>query len=179
MYNYFGYTGFKELFPSFQVLCLISPGLDPGAINSVIHHGLEFGIPEHSNIIKLAKHSPFIDFIVKVRGIFKVEFAKHQDSFPRCDVEALFAGTALHSLDHSSATWNLKDELWLDVNCPKFGRMAEIGRVIRAAFTDDLACLAFHKSFRNSGHPFYEAVYKKAAGVNKLYADQMDTCIIK
>ena len=52
-------------------------------------------------------------------------------------------------------------------------------RIVRAAFVDDLQGLAFHKTFYNSGHPFYEAVYRKAAKINKDLADKMDTCIIK
>jgi len=33
--------------------------------------------------------------------------------------------------------------------------------------------------YKGSGHPFYEAVYRKAAKINKKFADNMDTCIIK
>ena len=32
---------------------------------------------------------------------------------------------------------------------------------------------------RNSPHPFFKAVYNRAAKIDKLYADHMDTCIIK
>lgn len=179
MYNYFGYACFKERFPLFQALGLLSPNFHGNTFVDISNVGMKSGIPEHSNIIKLAKHSSFIDFSVKIRGIFISEFIRHQDCFPNCNVEALFAGSVLHSLDHSTAVSVIKDELWLDTSCPKFGCMAELGRIIRAGFADDLPGLLFHKSFHNSGHPFYEAVYKKAAAVNKVYADQMDTCIIK
>ena len=75
--------------------------------------------------------------------------------------------------------WNLDDPLWLDINDSKFGKMAEIGRIVRVGFVPDLPLLYFHKRFKNSGHPFYDAVYEKAAKVNKKLADNMDTCIVK
>ena len=148
-------------------------------MEDVFDIGVSSGIVEHSNVVKMAKHSEFVDFIIKTRAIFINEFIKHKDSFPKCNAEALFAGTVLHSLDHSCAGWNVKDPLWLNVDCPKFGRMAELSRIVRAGFVDDLAGLVFHKSFRNSGHPFYQSVCRKAAVVNQLYADHMDTCIVK
>jgi hypothetical protein len=117
--------------------------------------------------------------VVKVRGIFHAEFIKHQNCFPGCNVEAMFVGTVLHSLDHTTTDWNLEDPLWLDVNCPKYGLMAELGRIVKVGFVEDVPGLYFHKIFKGSGLPFYEAVYKKAARVNKDLADQVDTCIIK
>jgi hypothetical protein len=117
--------------------------------------------------------------VVKVRDIFYAEFIKHQHCFPGCNVEAMFVGTVLHSLDHTLLERNLEDPLWLDVKCPKYGRMAEMGRIIRVGFVEDVPGLYFHKRFKGSGHPFYKAVYKKAARVNKDLADHMDTCIIK
>ena len=88
-------------------------------------------------------------------------------------------GTVLHSLDHTLMEWNLDDPLWLDIHDSKFGKMAEIGRIVRVGFVPDLPLLYFHKRFKNSGHPFYDAVYEKAAKVNKKLADNMDTCIVK
>ena len=85
----------------------------------------------------------------------------------------------MHSLDHCAFSSILQDPLWLDVNCSEFGYMAELCRIVRASFSDDLQGLVFHKAFRDSGHPFYEAVYTKAAKIDKDLADKMDTCIIK
>ena len=108
------------------------------------------------------------------------EFAKHKaKEFPGVQGEALFTGTVLHSLDHLYAELAIEDELWLDINDARFGVMAQICRIVRAGFVSDLPCLTFHKSFKNSGHPFYEAVYEKAAKIDKYLADNMDTCIIK
>ena len=71
--------------------------------------------------------------------------------------------------------------LWLDVDDPNFGRMAEIGRIVKVGFVEDVPFLYFHKRFKGSKHPFYDdAVYRKAARIDKkLVADNMDTCIIK
>ena len=37
----------------------------------------------------------------------------------------------------------------------------------------DVDGLYFHKRFKGSGHPFYDKVYKKAAKIDKLLADNM------
>eukprot|EP00985_Skeletonema_marinoi_P029663 scaffold28598_cov128-Skeletonema_marinoi.AAC.1 len=83
----------------------------------------------------------------------------------------MFVGTILHSLDHSLMDWNLKDPLWLDVDDPRFGKMAELGRVVKVGFVSDIPGLYFHKRYKGSGHPFYEAVYRKAAKINKNIHD--------
>ena len=57
--------------------------------------------------------------------------------------------------------------------------MAEIGQIVKVGFVSDVDGLYFHKRFKGSGHPFYEAVYEKAAKIDKGLADNMDTCIIK
>ena len=88
-------------------------------------------------------------------------------------------GTILHSLDHTLMEWNLADPLWLDVNDSWFGKMAELGRIVRVGFVSDVPLLYFHERSKNSGHPFYDAVYEKAVKINKRLADKMDTCIIK
>ena len=73
----------------------------------------------------------------------------------------------------------LVDPLWLDVDNPRFGKMAEVGRVAKAGFVSDVPGLYFHKRFKGSGHPCYESVYEKAGKINKTLADHMDTCITK
>ena len=80
---------------------------------------------------------------------------------------------------HSLVDWNWKDPLRLDVDDPRFGKMAEVGSVVKAGFVSDVPGLYFHKRYKGSGTPFYEAVYRKAAKINKKFADNMDTCIIK
>ena len=91
---------------------------------------------------------------MKVRAILFTEFAKYKHLFPGVQVEAMFVGTLLHSLDHTLMEWNLKDPLWLDVNDPKFGNMAELGQIVRTCFVEDVPGLYFHKRFKESGHPF-------------------------
>ena len=107
------------------------------------------------------------------------EFAKHKDSFPGIDGEAFFVGTVMHSLVHKCMDNNLDDPMWLDVNHPKFGRMAEVGRIVKVGLVQDVPGLIFEKRFTGSKHPFYESVYRKAAKIDKYMADNMDTCIIK
>ncbi len=85
----------------------------------------------------------------------------------------------MHSLDHCRMDWNIEDPLWLDNDHPEYGRMAEIGRIVKVGFVSDLPGLLFHKRFKGSGHPFYDAIYKKAATINVKLADCMDTCIVK
>ena len=91
----------------------------------------------------------------------------------------MFVGTVLHSLDHTFMDMNLKDALYLDTGDGRFGKMAEMGQVVKVGFVSDVDGLYFHKRFKGSGHPFYEAVYAKAAKIDRELADNMDTCIIK
>ena len=44
---------------------------------------------------------------------------------------------------------------------------------IRIKQVSDIDGLYFHKRFKDSGHPFYDEVYKKAAKIDKLLADNM------
>ena len=61
----------------------------------------------------------------------------------------------------------------------RFGKSAEIVRLGRSSITEDLPGIYFRKRFKDSKHPFYEAVYRKAAKINRDLADNMDTCIVK
>jgi len=179
IYNYFGYSCFSTYMEEWERQGLLAVGFDPNAWTQCIDHGIKAHIWQHSNIDELVKYSRFVRFIVQVRAIFSAEFGKHKDVFPGVQGEAMFVGTVLHSLDHTLMNWNLEDPLWLDVDDPRFGRMAQIGRIVKVGFVQDVPLLYFHKRFKGSGHPFYEAVYKKAAKINKELADNMDTCIIK
>lgn len=143
------------------------------------NHGIKQNIWQHQNIEELVKYSEFVHFIVKVRSIFMSEFQKHKHLFPGVHGEAMFVGTIMHSLDHTLMDWNLEDPLWLDVDDPEFGKMAEIGRIVKMGFVADVPFLYFQKRYKGSGHPFYESIYAKAVKVNKKLADVMDTCIIK
>lgn len=179
IYNYFGYSCFSTYMEEWESRGLLSVGFDAKAWTQCVNHGINENIWQHSHVDELVKYSSLVHFIVKVRAIFSFEFSKHRDSFPGAQGEALFVGTILHSLDHTLMDWNLEDPLWLDVDHPRFGLMAQIGRIVKVGFVKDIPLLYFHKRFKGSGHPFYEAVYKKAAKINKELADNMDTCIIK
>ncbi len=180
LYNYFGYTGFNQMLKIWVDEGLCSPGwagTDKPLVQS-FDHGIKANVWQHAQVVDLFKYSELVKFIVLVRPIF-AEFQKHKASFPDTDGEAMFVGTILHSLDHSLCEWNLKDPLWLDIDDPRFGKMAEVGRIVKVGFVSDVPGMYFHKRYKGSGHPFYEAVYRKAAKINKTFADQMDTCIVK
>jgi len=179
MYNYFGFSRFSSYFETWEKQGLLSVGWDPDAWVQCVKHGIRDNIWQHSQIEQLVKYSRFVNFIVKVREIFLKEFASHKKSFPGVHGEAMFIGTIMHSLDHCFLDWNLEDPLWLDVDHKEFGKMAEIGRIVKAGFVSDVSGLYFNKRFKGSNHPFYKSVYKKAARVDKFLADNMDTCIIK
>merc|ERR1711879_1122303 len=104
------------------------------------------------------------------------QFEEHRDEFCGINGEALFAGTILHSLDHTLMEWNLTDPLMLDVEHPKFGLMAELGRFVRVGFVRDLPGLLINKSFKTAPGSFYQRVYAHAASINRKLADKMDTC---
>ena len=181
MYNHAGYTGFAGFIDDgvWERSNLLTPGWSSESLRKVFDHGMQERIWGHSHIVELVPYSDYVRFIVKVRAIFQHEFSKHHLLFPGVHPEALFAGTILHSLDHYLAECILQDPLWLDVKDVRFGKMAEMGRIVRAEFIPDIPGLYFPRRFKGSGHPFYESVYAKAAKVDKRFADQMDTCICK
>jgi len=179
IYNYFGFSCFTGYIPFWSSIGLMSPDWKPKSLTDCFTHGIHDNIWAHPNIQELIPHSRLVKFICTLRPVFLSQFQKYRDEFPGIDGEALFVGTVLHSLDHTCMEWNLEDALWLDVDCPKFGKMAELGRIVRVGFVQDVPGLSFNKRFKGSKHPFYKSVYEKAAKIDKKYADYMDTCIIK
>lgn len=179
IYNYFGFSSFPRFMKGWKKQGLLSAGWEPQALTDCFEHGVRENIVHHSQITELMPHSDFVNFTVKLRAIFHHEFSKCSHMFPGVDCEAFFAGTILHSLDHALMEWNLEDPLWLDVDDLKYGKMAELGRIVRVGFVEDIPGFYFHKRFGGSGHPFYESIYTKAARINKKFADHMDTCICR
>jgi len=57
---------------------------------------------------------------------------------------------------------NVADPLWIDVDHPEFGRMAEMCRIVRVGFISHLPGLIFHRRLEvGSTHAsFYEKMYK-------------------
>jgi len=181
LYNFFGYTLFNIWTKGWVDQGLLSEGWasNKKPLLQCFDHGVKEGVLQHSQIVELFRYSRLIHFVARVHSIFLAEFAKHKSLFPGANGEALFVGTVLHSLDHTLMDWNLEDALYLDVDDPRFGKMAEMGRIVKVGFVSDVDGLYFHKRFKDSGHPFYDAVYRKAAKIDKELADHMDTCIIK
>jgi hypothetical protein len=75
--------------------------------------------------------------------------------------------------------WNLQDPLWLDADDPKYGNMTELGRIVKVRFVLKVERYYFHRKWKGSGHPFYEAVYRRLVKNNRKMADDMNTCICR
>ncbi|CAE8615496.1 unnamed protein product [Polarella glacialis] len=140
-YNYSGSTGFPRLARLLHEFDLTR--YDLTRIRDIISYGCACGVPPHASIVELRTHSKVVDFVIRVRRKFLKTFGKYQSKFPGVDGEALFIGTILYSLDHSLGAENIPEPLWLDVNSPTFGAMAEVGRIAQTTFLDDLPCLLF------------------------------------
>ena len=178
MYNYFGHTVFPYLIGFWKKIGLFSDFIE---ITDVIEKGISNGMPNSGGIDELMPYSELARFMVPLRKHFHRVFAEHKDQFPHIDAQSFFVGTIGHSLDHTLMGWNLPDALYLDTDrCdPRFRKMAELGRVVRVGFVDDLPYLMFNKNYHNSPDKFYQQVYQGAAKLNKRLADHMDCCIIK
>lgn len=180
IYNYFGFSTFPFFYPAFKAFGLVDADWDPQSWIDTVVHGIKENIVSHPNVSDLAPYSEFVDFTCKLRPFFLKEFAKSKAYyFPGCHGEAMYIGTIMHSLDHTRMDWNIEDPLWLDADHPRFGKMAQVGRVVKVGFVSDIPGLLIHKRYKGSGHPFYDKIYEKAATINQGLADVMDTCIVK
>jgi len=178
MYNYFGFIVFSRAITEFW----FKTGLTLRSYSNVKYasaHSASTGVPFHGSLRQLRSHSRFVDFMLKVRKVFLQEFKHHKQEFKGADGEAMFVGTICHSLDHCMMDGNLKDPLWLDVNDPEFGAMAELMRHVRVGFVPDLPGLTFNTRYKHMNHVFHRKIYKYAASVNLWFADRMDAAIIK
>jgi len=179
LYNYWGYTCFPRFCHKLYKMGLTSVNLSE-AILKVFDQGLSKGVPSHLNIMQLMPYSNSVRFIAKTRKKFLSMFEKVKaELFPGIDGESFFIGTVLHSLDHSLQTKYLRDPLWLDADCSKFRHMAQMSRVVKSGFTDDLPGLSFTTLFKDAKHPFYFEFYQYAAKVDINLANLMDVCIVK
>ena len=61
----------------------------------------------------------------------------------------------------------------------RFGKKAEMVRLIGSGYITDIPGVYFHKRLKGSSHPFHKSFYEKAAKKNRDLADNMDTCIVK
>uniref|UniRef100_A0A7S2LU64 Uncharacterized protein n=2 Tax=Zooxanthella nutricula TaxID=1333877 RepID=A0A7S2LU64_9DINO len=176
-YNFFGHTRFPAYARAWYRLGVSAH--DFSRIDQVIDHGVKAGVRAHSETRQLMRHSDLCNFVVKIRKQFMRAFEKHEERMLGIDMEALFVGTVLHSLDHQHFEWNIEDPLWLVPVCPDFAALAEFGRFVHAGFLKDIWTVPFPRKYRETTHPFFAEVYRRAARINKRLADQMDICIIK
>merc|ERR1712048_1151866 len=124
MYNYFGYTTFPLLTKVLYKAGLLAHPLN--CTSEIFDYGVNEGIGAHSHILQLRPHSAVVDFVVKVRNKFLNEFPKYHGTFKGIDGEALFAGTVLHSLDHTLYARNIKDTLWLEADSTMLSGVQEM-----------------------------------------------------
>lgn len=181
-YNYFGYRAFPSFFPFWKALGLISSRWDTDPTD-LFDSAVAAGIPQHgAKLGLLSQYSRFVSFTMRVRSVFLRQFHTHKDRFQDCDAEALFAGTVLHSLDHAMLKKCIPDPTWMtsfNDEMSNFSLLGEYTCLVLACFNDDIPGIYFNHRFKGSRHPFYEAVYDRAAVFDKELADCMDTCIIK
>jgi hypothetical protein len=178
LYNYFGRTVFTRLCAYWYNWGLTEHSFGFNFAR-VLDHGVKQGIHDHEKVRELVHHSEVTNFVVKTRNKFLQLFKEHKNSMMGIDGEAMYIGSVIHSLDHTLMEWNLQDPLWLDVDCAKFGLMAEFGRIVRVGFVEDIPMLTFNKNMRTAPHKFYKDFYAHAARINRKMADHMDTCIVK
>ncbi len=135
IYNWLGYT----IFPRFVLPLLCWTGVLSTKIKEwrpIFDMGMHNGVPQHGHLVKLAKHSHIVSFMLKLRVLFEKEFKNFRHDFPEVDsAEGLFLCTIVHSLDH----YMLSEygHLWADETHPEFGGMAELVHLSRSAFVDD------------------------------------------
>mmetsp|Transcript_65540 Transcript_65540/g.166040 ORF Transcript_65540/g.166040 Transcript_65540/m.166040 type:complete len:517 (-) Transcript_65540:186-1736(-) len=178
IYNYFGARGFSEVRGLLYNLGLVSVEHSKGFLDS-LDHSMKKGVPPHKQVVDLLPYSDVVTFVVKARRHFLTLFDQYKNYLEDIDGEAMFIGTVLHSLDHSLWCKVIGDPLWFDVKDPVFGKSADLMRITRAGFADDLPAVLFTKKYRDASHPFYKTFYEKVVKINKELADMMDTCIIK
>lgn len=179
-YNYLGFKVFRLVCKAAWLLCIMRA--DYSRIDECFSDTMKRAIPPHGQLRELAKCSASVDFMIKVRNGFLNCFAEHYREFPAIDGEAFFVGTVMHSLDHAMSEEILKDVLWLDVDgvSSRFRGMADVGRLVRSGFVQDVPLVMFNRRFRDAApDTFFAKVYNHAVRINQFLADQMDMCIIK
>ena len=87
-------------------------------MTSTFEHGVKEGVCQHSHIVKHLPYSNFISFVTKARVIFHAEFKRYHYVFPGVHAEV-----------------ELRRPLWLHVDDPKYGKMVELGRIVKVGFT--------------------------------------------
>ena len=179
MYNYYGSKGFPTICKLLSSLGCFTMCTREIA-QAVLGRTYIQSTPSHRHIKKLQPYSSYVDFIVKVRSFFMMEFAKHQLDFPGVDGESLFLGTVLHSTDHGNATHYVKIT---DLYCEdaSFAPNLEMTRLVCANFIDRqaLSSVFYGMQFKHGRHPLYRKTYEYAATVDKRLADEMECAIVR
>lgn len=154
-------------------------------LEEVWSHSLLQGVPAHSQVQELQEHSEVVNFVLRLRPIYLETFRKFQESDPSLkliDAEAHFAMTVLHSLDHYMMERIATDPFACEAAHPDFGAMADLASWgISAGFVSDVPFLMFRSAFRHS-YPegsFPSTIYLRAREISPLFADVINTCIVR
>ena len=117
IYNSMGVNQFRTATASFKQLGLFKH-ITPKMLELVTHHG-SYTVPKHNhkNWLMLQQLSEFVKFILDMRGVFMVEFAKYKQDFVGIDQEAIFLGTVVHSVDHLQAGYGYQKSILLFIIC--------------------------------------------------------------
>lgn len=181
MYNHFGKYVFSNLMRQFYswgwasspfvtFSKLVDVGLKQGILSRILSHAYLRNL--HMNESKL------VHFIQCTRKVFYEEFSQFAADFHNVEIEALFVGSIIHSLDHSQCEVTIETS-WLECCDERFRLAAEIARIVRSGFNDDLPFLTWRKHCKNSYHPLFRRVYERVKHINKDLADRMDCCIVE
>ena len=176
LYNHFGYKGFPifcNLASSLGLVCKVE-------MAETLQSGIDRGVNYHAHIIELYSYSKYVKFITKVRGHFLHEFVKYkQTDFPTIHGEALFAGTVLHSTDHSQFRRYFYSNLWCRPLSKEYDTMGRLFFFVLVGFTNDLPLMINGYRFKNINHPFFHDIYKFSYDIDNFLASHMDGCICK
>lgn len=183
-YNWLGHSVFmRQAQQSLFAMSGCIPSKYFDGIPLVWDAALAQGVPSHMQLDELAPHSELVSFVIALRSkVFLRCFQRHAACFPGVDSEALFVGTVLHSLDHTTMEWNIADPLWIGLGgSAQFEALAAVGRYIRVGFVADLPALTVAVRYRDAPMQFFRDVYRGAMRLEhgQVFAPYMDTCIVK
>ena len=137
-----------------------------------MHHN----VPSHAHLSDVRKFSPYLNFIYLVRAKFLTLFGKYANDFPGIDGEALFVGTAIHSIDHRQAPYYIDVGLFTSNN-KRYDGDHEWAKATINCFVDKPPGRLFECRWSHAGHPLFKEVYDFAVTIDERLAGYMDACI--
>ena len=176
----FNHAGFHAAPNVFAAVFTPSHGRE---VKKIFEKAMLTEIGEHANVRILVKHSKLVRFIAKLRPVFFKLWTEHKASLPAVySAEASFLGTIMHSLDHSQV--EAIYDPWLAASLPvsaRFQSMKSVMALIRCSFTSDLPLVQriISVHYKDSPVRFHQEVYNSARSIDPVFADIMQTAIVK